>query len=61
MQEICCLARGLSQAVLQGMVGHMMETGYDNAKGFKTWGMVYNAATVTLSIWPERTDAHVGP
>jgi hypothetical protein len=30
------------------------------AKGFKTWARCIMAATVTLSIQPERTDAHVG-
>jgi hypothetical protein len=34
----------LSRAILRGMVGRTMETDYDNAKGFKTWGVVYNGS-----------------
>jgi hypothetical protein len=44
MQETCCLARGLSQVILQGMVGRTMETDYDNMKGFKTWGVAHNGS-----------------
>jgi len=34
----------LSRAILRGMVGRMMETDYDNTKGFKTWGVAYNGS-----------------
>jgi hypothetical protein len=44
MQETCCLARGLSRAILQGIVSCTIETDYDNTKGFKTWGVVYNGS-----------------
>jgi hypothetical protein len=44
MQETRCLARSLSRTILQGIVGRTIETDYDNAKGFKTWGMAYNGS-----------------
>jgi hypothetical protein len=44
MQETYCLARGLSRAILQGIVSRTIETDYNNAKGFKTWGVVYNSS-----------------
>jgi hypothetical protein len=39
-----CLARGIDRAILQGVAGRRKETDYDNAKGFKTWGVVYNGS-----------------
>ena len=29
---------------MRDMVGRTMETDYDNAKGFKTWGVAYNSS-----------------
>lgn len=43
-QEIRCLARGVSRASLQGMVGYTLETWCSNAKGVTAWGVVRNGS-----------------
>ena len=34
----------MSRAILQDIVGCTIETDYNNTKGFKTWGIVYNSS-----------------
>jgi hypothetical protein len=43
-QEARCPARGVPRAILRGMVGYSEETDCSNAKGVKTWGVVYNGS-----------------
>jgi hypothetical protein len=53
-----------STQILRGMVGPagVAEMWQGIAKGGQAPGARHTmAATVTLSVWPERTEAHVGP